>query len=93
MNENILASLIGILQKHANAIRKLQVANIVLMESARQQAIQNGENVEEFEKRLLASLSSVEKNAPHPLPNVAKEIEETIDELNLLEQKAKELAN
>jgi hypothetical protein len=94
MNEKVLTSLIHILQKHANAIRKLQVANIALMELARREAENSGMPSEEFEKRFLAILSSTEKARPvGPGQDIAKEIEETIDELNALEALARKLLN
>ena len=61
MDEKVLASLILILQKHANAIRKLQFGSIALMTWAREEAIRAGVSVEEFEKRFLKHLSEVEE--------------------------------
>jgi hypothetical protein len=88
MNDQILNSLIQILQKHTNAIRTLKIANIALMELARQEAEKSGTPSEEFETRFLAILSAVEKSG-RGRPDIAKEIEETSDELNLLEQQAR----
>ena len=86
MDEKILDSLIQILQKHANAIRKLQVANIALMELVRQDAENSGTPYEEFEKRFLTLLSSVEQSrlARGQDQSIANEIEETVEMLALL---------
>jgi|HubBroStandDraft_6_1064221.scaffolds.fasta_scaffold101090_1 hypothetical protein len=95
MNEKILDALMQILQKHASAIQKLKFANIALMELARQNAESSGTPYEEFEKRFLAILTSVEESGQkrHPFQNIAKEIEETVDELNALEELAKKPMN
>jgi dihydroxyacid dehydratase/phosphogluconate dehydratase len=88
MDENILDSLIQILQKHANAIQKLKVANIALMELARQEAENSGTPSEEFEKRFLAILSSAEESGPlhNPFQSISKQIEETVETLDLIEK-------
>jgi hypothetical protein len=93
MNENLLASLIQILQKHANAIRKLQIGYIALTDLARQEAEKSGMPSEEFGKRLLEILSSTEQARSTQAQDIAKEIEETIGELNLLEVLAKKSLN
>ena len=51
MDEKVLASLILILQKHANAIRKLQIGSIALIAWVREEAIHAGVSAEEFEKK------------------------------------------
>ena len=92
MNEKILGSLIQILQKHANAIRKLQVANMALMDLARRNSALSSE---EFEQQLLETLSSFDESGPahNWHQSIAKEIEETIDLMNLIENQQKESLN
>jgi len=82
--EQTFEALIEILQKHANAIRKLQILNIALMDLAKQEAARRGENPEQFEQRFLELLSSVEAKAPHAQSDIAKEILETFEMLELL---------
>ena len=87
MNDKIFTSLLSILQKQANAIRGLKELNIVLGDLLRQSEERAGVPYEEFEKRFQESLSTVRESGPaHDWhQGVAKEIEEAIDELNLLE--------
>jgi hypothetical protein len=95
MNDTLLVSLIQILQKHASAIRKLTELNISLGDLLRESEERAGVSYEEFEKRLRASLAAVGGAGPfHDWHRgVAKEIEETIDELHSLEKLVKKPLN
>ncbi len=93
MNEKILGSLIQILQKHANAIRGLKELNITLADLLRQSEERAGVPFEEFEKRFQETLATVRESGPafdwHL--GVAKEIEETVEMLSVLEKQRGEL--
>lgn len=94
MNEKFLASLVGILQKQANSIRTLKIMNIALGDVIRKVAERSGLQYEEVERLFQESLSDAAASEPqHHRQDIAKEIEETMDELNLLEQQAKEPSN
>jgi hypothetical protein len=95
MDDKILASLIQILQKHADAIRTLKVLNIALVDRLRLVAERTGVSYEEFEREFQESVESVAKNdgAPHNPQGIAKEIEETVDELIFLRKLAKKRLN
>jgi hypothetical protein len=86
MDEKVLASLIQILQKHANSIRKLSVLNIALADRVRLAEERAGVPYEEFEKQFRETLVSVDENRPHDPQGISKEIEETVEELMELEK-------
>jgi hypothetical protein len=94
MNEKLLASLVGILQKQANSIRTLRILHIALADTVRKVAEHSGMEYEEFEKLFQKSLSDTAESEPHHhRQDIAKEIEETMDELNSLEELAKKPLN
>lgn len=95
MDEKILDSLIKILQKHTNAIRKMTELNIALGDLLRQSEERAGVPYEEFEERLQASLENAGvAGPPHDwYQGVAREIEETLDLMNILETQRKETPN
>jgi hypothetical protein len=94
MDETILASLIQILQKHANSIRKLSVLNIALVDRVRIAEERAGVPYEEFEHQFRESLETISKNGPpHDPQCISKEIEDTIDELIALRELAKKPLN
>ena len=94
MDEKVLASLIQILQKQANYIRTLKLMHVALSDVVRKVAERSGLEYEEFEKLVNESLSDAQKSEPqHRREDIAREIEETIDELNLLERQTKEPSN
>lgn len=94
MNEKFLASLVGILQKQANSIRTLKILNVALGDMIRKVAERSGWEYEEFEKLFQESLSSSAASEPqHHRRDIAKEIEETIDELDTLEELGRKPAN
>jgi hypothetical protein len=94
MNEKVLASLVGILQKQENSIRTLKILNVALGDMIRKVAERSGLQFEEVEKLFQDSLSDAAASEPqHHRQDIAKEIEETMDELNLLEKQAKEPSN
>jgi hypothetical protein len=94
MNEKVLASLVGILQKQATAIRTLKIMHVALADTVRKVAERSGLEYEEFEKLFQKSLSDTAKSEPRQhRQDIAKEIEETIDELNALEAVARKPLN
>jgi hypothetical protein len=94
MDDKILASLIQILQKHANSIRTLKVLNIALTDRLRLVAERTGVSYEEFEREFQESLETVAKNGPpHDPHGIAKDIEETAGELIFLRKLAKKQLN
>ena len=94
MNEKFLASLVGILQKQANSIRTLKIMHIALADSVRKVAERSGLQYEEFERLFQKSLSDAAASEPqHHRQDIAKEIEETIDELDTLEELGRKPAN
>lgn len=86
MDEKVLASLIQILQKHANSIRKLSVLNIALADRLRLAEERTGVPYEEFEKQFRETLVSVDERRLHDPQGISKEIEETVEELTELER-------
>jgi len=89
MDEKFLTSLVGILQKQANSIRTLKIMNIALGDTVRKVAERSGIEYKEFERLVQKSLSDTAKSEPgHHRQDIAKEIEETIDELSALEELA-----
>jgi hypothetical protein len=93
MDDKILAALIQILQKHSDAIRKLSVLNIVLADRLRLAEERAGVPYEEFEKQFRETLVSVDAKRPHDPQGIAKEIEDTVDELIVLRELAKKPSN
>ena len=94
MDEKILVSLVGILQKQANSIRTLKILNLALGDTTRKVAEHLGMKYEQFETLFQESLTDTAESAPLNLrQNIAKEIEETMDELNALEELAKKPLN
>jgi hypothetical protein len=89
MDDKILASLLQILQKHTDSIRKLSVLNIALVDRLRLVAERTGVSYEEFERQFRESLESVAENGrPQDPQGIAKEIEDTLDELIALQELA-----
>jgi hypothetical protein len=94
MNEKFLTSLVGILQKQANSIRTLRIMHIALGDTVRKVAEHSGMEYEEFEKLFQESLSDAAASEPrHHRQDIAKEIEETMDELSELEELARKPLN
>jgi hypothetical protein len=93
MDDKILAALIQILQKHSDAIRKLSVLNLVLADRLRLAEERAGVPYEEFEKQFRETLVSVDAKRPHDPQGIAKEIEDTVDELIVLRELAKKPSN
>ena len=94
MNEKFVRSLLGILQKQANSIRTLRIMHIALGDTVRKVAENSGMEYEEFEKLFRESLSDAAESEPrHHRQDIAKEIEETMDELSELEELAKKPLN
>lgn len=87
MDANILAALMEILQKQSNSIRTLETLTVALGETLRKVAEEMGMEYEEFHKLFQESLSAAGKSEPPSnYLNVAKEIEETVELLRLLEK-------
>jgi hypothetical protein len=94
MNEKVLASLIQILQKHANCIRTLQALNIALAESLRLSEERAGVPYEEFESRLQETFEvAIAESPTHDPQGIAREIEETVEKLVELENLLKKPLN
>jgi hypothetical protein len=94
MDEKILASVIQILQKHADSIRKLSVLNVALADRLRLAEERAGVPYEEFEKQFQETLAAVVARGPsHDPQGISKEIEETIGELIVLRELAKKPLN
>lgn len=86
MDQKTFDSLIDVLQKHEDAIRRLQIANTALILLAREEAIKTGESAQTFEKRFHELRAIVEGHAPELPSDIAKEIQENIAEINQLER-------
>jgi tryptophan 2,3-dioxygenase len=94
MNEKLLTSLLGILQKQANSIRTLKIMNIALADMIRKVAERSGWEYEEVEKLVQESFSDAAASEPHHhRQDIAKQIEETIDELSILEEQMRKPSN
>jgi hypothetical protein len=93
MDDKILATLIQILQKHSDAIRKLSVLNIALADRLRLAEERAGVPYEEFERQFRETLVSVDARRPHDPQGIAKEIEDTVDELIVLRELARKPLN